>query len=84
MIYNMNMDTRQTGIIKPYRYITGWGSDKVHMLAPEPSAEDVKAVGQNSNQTLGSDSDRTLNNPTVWENFKAGLQKVYGTRKASG
>jgi hypothetical protein len=86
VIYNMNLDTRKTGVIKSYRYVTGWGNDKVHMLALEPNAEDAKAANQGSGYGpgSGSGSDCTLNNPIVWENFKAGLKKVYGARKANG
>lgn len=81
VIYNMNLDTRKTGVIQPYRYISGWSNDKVHMLAFRPEPEDLVSDVMASSSAGQSSADRTLNNPTVWENFKAGLRKVYGGKK---
>lgn len=80
VIYNMNLDTRKLGgPIKAHRYITGWADDRVHMMMLVPDQTQIE--GNLSGHQSGSD--HTLNNPSVWQNFKAGLKKVYGTGRKS-
>lgn len=66
VILNMNLDTKSLGgALQPLSYISGWGRDRVYVLALKP--EEIGEI---------SHSD-TLNNPINWQNFKTGLIKVY-------
>lgn len=74
VMYNMNIDTRETGPLKSHRYISGWGEDRVHALVLRPQMDKTDSDGNGS-------GDQSLNNPTNFANFKTGLVKVYGTGK---
>jgi hypothetical protein len=61
---NMNIDTKATGgVLQPERYVSGWGPDRVYMLAIKPPGMDQESTKE----------DQSLNNPIVWDNFTASL-----------
>lgn len=65
LIYNVNIDTRKSGVIKPNRYIMGATEDsRTYVFSLKPKEKKLE--------------DETLNNPVKWNNFKAGLKKAAG------
>ena len=73
VILNTTIDTEKIGgMLHPYSYVSGWSEERVYSLGMVP--REVEKV-------VEDDSDKTLNNPIVWNNFVTRLQK--GLRKVT-
>lgn len=62
-MWNCNIDTRNGKEIKPDRYVVGWGQDRKHMLRFYPES-----------LSKSNGADQSLNNPSVWAEFKANIK----------
>lgn len=71
VLWNVNVRTDEIGgLIEPLGYVSGFGKDRVCIVAFKPLEEKGE----------GTNVDQTVNNPIVWENFKTNLIKVYKTK----
>jgi hypothetical protein len=68
LMRNLNVDTQKYGWSEPLNYVSGQGKDNVYFLGYHK-----KPIEQWDADKVGSDSDRTLNNPRVWDEFKGTL-----------
>lgn len=66
IIWNCNIDTRNGKDVKADRYVVGWGRDRKHMLRFYPERLDQDKIS--------SSEDQSLNNPNVWNEFKANIK----------
>lgn len=68
IIWNCNIDTRNGKDIKADRYIVGWGRDRKHVMQFRPHDNSLE------NDSDGSETDGSLNNPAVWAELKANIK----------
>lgn len=75
VLWNVNVSTKEIGgLIEPFGYVSGFGKDRVCVLTLKPKEDEDTDV----TSKIGTDEDRTLNNPTVWANFKTQMIKYHG------